>query len=117
MEKVQEFHADHIATANFHASEAFILKDGEHHLWTREPLFRVLEDSMFTVRAVALNHKILSFGYVLEEKFHVNVNKERLHQAGLPVGSWLKDVKQYLWEGCPDDFSFTATHRTRQLNN
>ena len=30
------------------------------------------------------------------------------HEAALPVGGWLKDVKQYLWEGKPDDFRFTA---------
>jgi len=107
--QVQEFHADHIATASFHASEGFRLKRGDNQLWARASLFPVLEDPMFTVRAVALNHGIPSLGFVLEEKFHVNVNKERLRQAGLPVGSWLKDVKQYLWGGCPDDFHFTAT--------
>jgi ribonuclease Z len=31
-----------------------------------------------------------------------------LHDAGLPVGGWLKDVKRYVWEGKPDDFRFTA---------
>jgi ribonuclease Z len=69
----------------------------------------VLEDRQFTVSAVALNHRIPSLAWRLEERFHVNVNKERLHAAGLPVGSWLRDVKQYLWEGRPDDFQFTAT--------
>src|SRR2546425_9028089 len=64
---------------------------------------------MFTVYATSLNHRIPSFAYVLQEKFHVNINKERLHAAGLPVGSWLKDVKQHLWDGKPDDFRFTAT--------
>ncbi|MES4784622.1 MAG: ribonuclease Z, partial [Nitrospiraceae bacterium] len=64
---------------------------------------------MFTVSTVALNHRIPSYGYALQEQFHINVNKERLHAAGLPVGSWLKDVKRYLWEGRSDDFRFTAT--------
>ena len=107
--QVREFHADHINTAQFQASEAFIRQGGEPRLWNRESLFMVLEDPMFSVKAVALNHRIPSFGYVVEERFHVNVNKERLHQAGLPVGSWLKEVKQYLWEGYPNDFHFTAT--------
>jgi ribonuclease Z len=64
---------------------------------------------MFTVTAVPLNHRIPSFAYALEEPFHVNILRERLHTAGLPVGSWLKDVKQYLWQGKPDEFRFTAT--------
>ena len=39
--------------------------------------FPVFEDPMFTVRSVALNHRIPSFAYVLQEQFHVNINKER----------------------------------------
>jgi ribonuclease Z len=73
---------------------------------------------MFTVKATALNHRIPSFAYALQEQFHVNINRERLHAAGLPVGSWLKDLKYHLWEGRPDDFEFTATlyfeHRKEQ---
>lgn len=107
--EVREFHVDAIHVAHFHAADAFALKVENPITWKREKVFPVLEDPMFSVRAVALNHRIPSFGFVLEEKFHVNVNRERLHEAGLPVGSWLKDVKQYLWEGRPDDFSFTAT--------
>ncbi len=61
---------------------------------------------MFTVQTVALNHRIPSLAYSLQEQFHVNINKERLHEAGLPVGRWLKDVKEYLWQGKPDDFRF-----------
>ena len=64
---------------------------------------------MFTVKAVTLNHRIPSFAYVLEEQFHINVNKQKLHEACLPVGSWLKDVKQHIWNGRPDDLRFTAT--------
>jgi ribonuclease Z len=69
----------------------------------------VLEDPMFTVRAVALNHRVPSLAYSLEEQFHINVNKQKLHEAGLPVGAWLKDVKRYICEGRPDGFRFTAT--------
>jgi ribonuclease Z len=64
---------------------------------------------MFTISAAALNHRIPSFAYALQEQFHVNINRERLHAAGLPVGSWLKELKQHLWQGRPDDFEFTAT--------
>jgi ribonuclease Z len=69
----------------------------------------VLEDPMFTVQAVALNHRIPSFAYALQEQFHINVNKQKLHEAGLPVGAWLKDVKHHIWQGEADDFRFTAT--------
>ncbi|MFO0708119.1 MAG: hypothetical protein U0412_14835 [Nitrospira sp.] len=110
--EVQEFHPGRIQHAVFHANTGFIR--------TEQPdlppmpqsgagLFPVLNESMFTVTAVALDHRIPSFAYSLEEHFHINVNKQKLHEAGLPVGAWLKDVKQYIWQGHPDEFRFTAT--------
>jgi ribonuclease Z len=110
--EVREFHPQETRLAVFRASEGF--QPHGDSTQVRPGLapfspFPVLDDPMFTVRATSLNHRISSFGYALQEQFHVNVNKERLHAAGLPVGSWLKEVKQYLWQGQPDDFRFTAT--------
>lgn len=109
--EVQEFHTEAVRHACFHASDAFRLSEqpvqplrSAH----RTDGFTVLEDSMFTVRAVALNHRIPSFAYSLEEQFHINVNKQKLHEAGLRVGAWLKDVKEHIWAGRPDDFRFTV---------
>ncbi|HEV8539603.1 MAG TPA: hypothetical protein VGQ60_00430 [Nitrospiraceae bacterium] len=110
--EVREFHPQETKVAVFRATEGFKVREssGEpRQAFHDSAPFPVLEDPMFTVRAVSLNHRIPSFGYALQEQFHVNVNKEKLHAAGLPVGSWLKDVKQYLWQGKPDDFRFTAT--------
>ena len=109
---VQEFHSDGIRTATFPAMDGFQRCDGLNSPLsgcTADGSFTALRDPMFTVRATSLNHRIPSFAYALQEQFHVNVNKERLHEAGLPVGSWLKEVKQYLWQGKPDDFRFIAT--------
>jgi ribonuclease Z len=109
---VKEFHAESIRSATFHATDGFLRRDAPVTPVVRNEnhdSFCILEDPMFTVHAVALNHRIPSFGYALQEQFHVNINKERLHEAGLPVGYWLKEVKQYLWQGKPDDFRFHAT--------
>ncbi|WHZ15688.1 MAG: Metal-dependent hydrolases of the beta-lactamase superfamily III [Nitrospira sp.] len=109
---VQEFHDRAIRSATFLATDGFRRQDAQDQpLISRQPggCFHVLEDPMFTVQAVALNHRIPSFAYSLQEQFHVNINRERLHEAGLPVGYWLKEVKQYLWQGKPDDFRFQAT--------
>jgi len=107
---VQEFHQGETRQATFLASTGFAQPEYTRHvaLQAESPLFTVLEDPMFTVKAVALNHRIPSFAYSLEEPFHINVNKQKLHEAGLRVGAWLKDVKQYLWQGKPDDFQFTV---------
>ncbi len=109
---VQEFHGAVIRSASFLATNGFERHDEPER--PRDPgtgtgRFPILADPMFTVQAVALNHRIPSFAYALQEQFHININKQRLHDAGLPVGYWLKEVKQYLWEGKPDDFRFTAT--------
>lgn len=109
---VRECHPSGIRTAIFHATTGFALEEAPTTALTptpNSPLFTVLSEPMLIVNAVALNHRIPCFGYALEEPFHINVNKEQLHAAGLPVGSWLKDVKHYLWEGKPDDFRFTTT--------
>lgn len=109
--QVREFDRHEVRQAIFHATDGFLPSTPTvHALMMHSPtgLFPVLEDSMLTVKAVALNHRIPSFAYALEERFHINVNKQKLHEAGLPVGGWLKDVKQHLWEGKPDDFRFTA---------
>ncbi|MGH7255741.1 MAG: ribonuclease Z, partial [Nitrospirales bacterium] len=111
--EVQEFHPDHIRVTTFWAAEGFQPREASPR--PRVPPasattpFPVLEEPMFTVRAASLNHRIPSFAYAVQEQFHINIQKERLHEAGLPVGSWLKEVKHYIWQDYPDDFRFTAT--------
>ena len=113
--EAREFHPFTERSAIFRASEGFALPPESVPTSSSIPytpypaLFPVHVDPMFTIQAAALNHRIPSFGYALQEQFHVNINKERLHAAGLPVGSWLKEVKQYLWQGKPDDFRFKTT--------
>ena len=110
--EVREFHQQQTRVATFRATDGFRLQESPaeiRHAGAETAPFTVLKDPMLTVQAIALNHRIPSFGYALQEQFHINVNKEKLHAAGLPVGSWLKDVKQHLWQGRPDDFRFTAT--------
>ncbi|OQW35456.1 MAG: hypothetical protein A4E19_01455 [Nitrospira sp. SG-bin1] len=108
--EVREFHEHEIHRTVFGASDGF--HAGERRTAPAPrcdgPLFTVLEDPMLTVKAAVLNHRIPSFAYSLEEHFHINVNKQKLHEAGLRVGAWLKDVKHHIWQGKPDDFRFTV---------
>lgn len=107
--EVREFHERQIHSMTFRAADAFQAVEGPMDIRPAGEPFPILVEPMFTVRAAALNHRVPSFAYALQEQFHVNINKERLHAAGLPVGSWLRDVKQHLWDGRPDDYRFTAT--------
>ncbi|HET8721428.1 MAG TPA: hypothetical protein VFM24_05335 [Nitrospira sp.] len=109
--EVREFDRRQVRHATFHAADGFLHSPPTAYplaVDARTQLFPVLEDPMFTVRAVTLNHRIPCFAYALEERFHINVNKHKLHDAGLPVGGWLKEVKQHLWEGKPETFRFRA---------
>jgi ribonuclease Z len=110
--EVREFHPQHVRHVLFRATDGFSPVEQTSSSFVTEPStgqFIVLQDPMFTVRAVALDHRIPSFAYSLEEQFHINVNKQKLRDAGLPVGSWLRDVKQHIWQGRRDDFRFTAS--------
>lgn len=88
----------------------------------REPLKApggVLRDEDdFRVRAVPLDHNgIVSLGFALEEKVHLNVWKDRLDALGLPTGPWLTELKQRVRRGDPDDAAFTIRWRDGDGNH
>ena len=114
--EVREFHQNEIFQTLFRAGDGFQPSEQASvpALHRDRPLFTVLEDPMFTVKAVALNHRIPSFAYSLEEQFHINVNKQRLHEAGLRVGAWIKDVKQYICKASPT-ISVSPQHSTTSI--
>jgi ribonuclease Z len=107
--EVRDFHSDRIEEAVFHAKDGFTCQHHPPISANHSDVFSVLVEPSLSVRAVTLNHRIPSLAFALEEPFHININKVRLHEAGLPVGSWLKEVKQYIWEGKPDSYNFDAT--------
>lgn len=107
--EVREFHPDRITLAEFHAKDGFLCRPLPEVPAEHAGIFPVLQEPALSIRAVALNHRIPSLAFALEEPFHININKVRLHQAGLPVGSWLKDVKQCIWEGRPDSHVLHAS--------
>jgi ribonuclease Z len=60
-----------------------------------EPLFRV--------STAVLDHRGPCLAFAVEETAHVNVWKNRLVAAGLPVGPWLNTLKRALLENRGDD--------------
>ncbi len=63
----------------------------------------IIDEPAFRVRAAIFEHDIPCLGYCLEEKQHVNVWKNRLEALQLPVGPWLRDLKQAVFESKSDD--------------
>ncbi len=53
----------------------------------------LLKDSFFKVSAAVLDHQIPCLAFSLEEDYHINIDKSRLTQLGLPVGQWLGELK------------------------
>jgi ribonuclease Z len=58
----------------------------------------LLAEPAFSVHAVHLDHKVQCLGLSLQERFHINIRKETLERLELPVGPWLREFKQALYE-------------------
>ena len=75
----------------------------------------LLEDPMFKVRAVRLDHDIPCLAYSLEENFHINIHKDRLLKMGLPVGPWLTEFKKAVRESRPGERVITVGDKAYDL--
>ncbi len=66
----------------------------------------LLREPALTVRTAILDHHIPCLGFRLQERFHVNILKDRLIEMGLDVGPWLAEFKAALFAGEPDESPF-----------
>jgi len=73
----------------------------------------LLDEPAFRVRAAFLDHGTACLGFAIEEKTHVNVWKNRLAELGIPVGPWLKELKDAVTRDVPDDTPVRAWWRDR----
>ncbi len=95
-----EVHPDRLIFQSFHSQERFA-----HRERGEKPFQGILEeDSHLKISAVHLDHFIPSLAFALQERFHINVHKERLAEMGLAVGPWLKEMKEALWRGEKGEF-------------
>jgi len=97
---VLELHAEHARRARFRCRTAF----------RPEPLADVavhdgvlLDEGNLRVRGALLDHQTPCVCYVLEERRHVNVWKNRLEARGLPTGRWLQRLKQAVLDDAADE--------------
>jgi len=65
----------------------------------------ILEDPSVKVRAVILEHRVPCLGFCLEEKLHVNINKDRLEEMRVAEGAWLNELKKAVLQEEPDSYS------------
>jgi ribonuclease Z len=92
-------------SAEFHCHKGFA-REMEREEWLGDGV--LLEEETFRIRAAFLDHKIASLAFALEEKYHVNIMKNRLVELGLPTGPWLAELKREVLRGEPDEKPFRA---------
>lgn len=63
------------------------------------------QDDVLTVEAAPLDHRIVSLGYAVSERTHLNVRPEALAASGLRPGPWLARLKAAVRAGVDDDLA------------
>ena len=102
--KVTEVYPDKLRTVEFCARDGF-----KRHDINLLPFSGILlEEDMFTIHTSHLDHKIPSLGFALKERFHININKDKLTALNLPIGPWLRKFKEALWGGTSEDEYFAV---------
>ncbi len=86
-------------TARFRLKNRFRREDGGG-IYLHNGL--VLDDERLRVRAAVLDHGIPCLAYAVEETAHVNIWKTKLQELGLPVGPWLRDLKDAVLRAAPE---------------
>jgi len=75
----------------------------------------LLKESLFTVKAIQLDHQIPCLAFSIEEEFHINIDKASLEERDLPVGPWLSELKKAIREQRPGDAEFMISDRSCTL--
>jgi ribonuclease Z len=73
----------------------------------------VHDEAAFRVRGRFVDHDVPCLAYVIEEKAHVNVAKDRLAELGVSSGAWLGKLKHAVLTGTPDDVPIQVQWRDR----
>lgn len=78
--------------------------------------WQIVKTPRFSVFTDFLDHRIPSLGFRMEERFHVNMNKESMDALGLEPGPWINRFKQALFEKQnPDTLFFVSDQQSFPL--
>ena len=98
-----EVHRDYRLTREYLCQNEF----KPSHKPVRQSFKKVLyEEPAFKISATILDHGIPCLGLALKERFHVNINKDRLTSMGLQTGPWLTDFKKAIYDGSDFESEF-----------
>ncbi len=98
--------------ARFRLKSAFAVEDmsfgrATDGILCHEPAFHVV--------TAVLEHRTPCLAFAIQEAAHVNVWKNRLEELGLPIGPWLRELKQAVIEKKSDDELIEAGTRPMPL--
>ena len=96
---------DMLMTARFRFDNSFKRQDLPPDPVTDGIIF---DESNYRVRTVQLDHRIPCLAFSIEEKQHFNVWRNKVIAKGLGVGPWLRELKEAVVRGDPDDTIITA---------
>ena len=72
-----------------------------------------MERPDFLVKATALDHRIPSLAYVIEERQHINIMKNALSERGLVPGPWLEELKDGIRRNDSEDRRLSILQQTK----
>jgi ribonuclease Z len=104
---VTEVHPDHLITNLYQCRKGFLPATDS----AKRSFNGILhQEGLLAVFAEVLDHGTPCLGFTIEERFHVNIVKERVLELGLEIGPWLNDFKKALYSGQPSDSTFAFRH-------
>ena len=68
-------------------------------------------DPQIQIQIAKLDHLIPSLAFALQERFHINIHKDRLEAEGLDDGAWLRILKRLIWRGEDEDSPVRVPYR------
>lgn len=98
--EVKEISEDRIKSARFICKDKFRRINDENDSPFEGTL---INESLFRIDAVHLDHLIPSLAFSFSEDFHINIKKDILLKYGLPLGKWLSELKRCIRVGMSDD--------------
>jgi ribonuclease Z len=107
--KIEVFRVDGdmIASSRFDAENGFArIENGTKHFSGV-----LLNEPLFTVKAIQLKHEIQCLAFSAEEEFHINIDKSSLTKEGLTVGPWLAALKKAIRGQHPGETEFIVDDR------
>jgi ribonuclease Z len=96
--------------ARFSSRKRFAREAGPSFEWPDDV---VHDETTFRVRGRFVDHDIPCLSYVIEEKAHVNVAKDRLEAIGVGVGPWLRELKHAVLTDAPGTTPIEVQWRDR----